>query len=791
MTIAATTPSTVDKATAVERVEILRNFVKNNSYGYSYFTTTGSSCANADSQHGCGKDLTTNLLTASWIKNELGILPSSNSFLPSPRWASPEEAAQLGKIGTIDAPAYSCVGFTMIAHWFIYAQKNTDNVAAEHIKTINLNNSTSAKSALETYARVGDMLVFKNSLSSTSYTHAAIYTGCTSSGIIVLDSNWGGSSGPTCKMQEHTIYYSTYNYVVVSRATNAGDMSVPVTSVSVSPTSATISVGATESLTATVSPSNATNKSVTWSSGDTSIATVSSSGVVTGLVPGSTTITATAKDGSGKKATCSVTVSPNTYTITYDANGGTGAPPSQTKTQNVPLTLSNAIPTRSGYVFKGWQTPSIAGTDGWVTTKPSSGSYETGYKYFTYGYECDHCRDYGYDYDVDYTFFVGDDKNAVINTVKENPEVYGSYTPSKLRYFWRIESTNKGSSYFPGQSGSTYNYFDADFIAENGVVGTARIYKTKYYFESLVYRQSAVAGTIYQPGSTYSQDANMTLVAVWEKAPAATYTVTYDANGGEGAPASQVKTENVALTLSSVVPTRSGYTFLGWATSSTATSAQYLAGGNYTANANVTLYAVWEKNDVSTDTPTVKVGSVTGKAGEDVWVSVSIDKNPGIAAMAFKIDYDKSKMTLTGYEGKGLSDWLIGVGEGEKAVWVNETNLTVSGEVLRLKFTILENTDDCFVPITFPEFLAGDENTKEITFKIISGGVNITNRLPGDANGDGKVNVFDLLMLRQYLAGMSVDIDLDAANVTGDNAINVFDLLRLRQYLAGMDVELV
>ena len=78
-----------------------------------------------------------------------------------------------------------------------------------------------------------------------------------------------------------------------------------------------------------------------------------------------------------------------------------------------------------------------------------------------------------------------------------------------------------------------------------------------------------------------------------------TYTVSYNANGGSGAPGSQTKIQDVALTLSSTKPTRSGYTFLGWATSSSATSANYSAGGSYTSNAGVTLYAVWKSNACS------------------------------------------------------------------------------------------------------------------------------------------------------------------------------------------------
>ena len=74
-----------------------------------------------------------------------------------------------------------------------------------------------------------------------------------------------------------------------------------------------LKVGATTTLTANVLPSNATNKAVTWSSSNTSVATVDQNGKVTAKTAGTATITATAKDGSGKKGTCVVTVtSPST-----------------------------------------------------------------------------------------------------------------------------------------------------------------------------------------------------------------------------------------------------------------------------------------------------------------------------------------------------------------------------------------------------------------------------------------------------------------------------------------------
>lgn len=99
---------------------------------------------------------------------------------------------------------------------------------------------------------------------------------------------------------------------------------IPVTGITVSPASATIETGATTTLAATVSPSNATNKTVTWSSSNAGIATVSSSGVVTGITAGTTVITATTSDG-GYTATSNVTVNaviPCT-TIQYQAENGT------------------------------------------------------------------------------------------------------------------------------------------------------------------------------------------------------------------------------------------------------------------------------------------------------------------------------------------------------------------------------------------------------------------------------------------------------------------------------------
>ena len=83
--------------------------------------------------------------------------------------------------------------------------------------------------------------------------------------------------------------------------------SIPVTSVTVTPATTSVQVGKTRSLTATVAPANADNKTVTWRSSDEKVATVNANGVVTGVAAGEATITATTVDGN-KAASCQVTV---------------------------------------------------------------------------------------------------------------------------------------------------------------------------------------------------------------------------------------------------------------------------------------------------------------------------------------------------------------------------------------------------------------------------------------------------------------------------------------------------
>lgn len=276
--------------------------------------------------------------------------------------------------------------------------------------------------------------------------------------------------------------------------------------------------------------------------------------------------------------------------------------------------------------------------------------------------------------------------------------------------------------------------------------------------------------------------------------PTVTFTITYNANGGTGTPASQTKTSGKALTLSSTKPTRQGYTFLGWATSSGASSAQYNPGSSFTTDANTTLYAVWRKNAVPTGAQIV-VGNVTGKPGNTVGVPISLKNNPGITSMKLSIEYDSNVMTLTRVEDFGKLG-PTAMHNKNLLIWDNDivkTNFTVNGEIVRLYFTInpkaVENTYTVTVKYDNSNFDIFNAATKTVHFDVIEGAVRVTNVMCGDINSDGKVNSLDRAILSRHIAkwkGYEI-IDEAAADVDGDGRITVHDRAVLARHVAKWD----
>lgn len=211
---------------------------------------------------------------------------------------------------------------------------------------------TEGQTASFTVTVTGDSLSYQwqQSTNGSDWTNVS---SSTSSNTYTIDNITTSMSGT----QYRCVVSNSAGSVESSAATlTVNAATVSVTSVTLNKTELALFTGESETLTAKVAPANATNQAVTWSSDNTNVATVES-GIVTAKSAGTAIITATAADGSGKSATCTVTVTDKTYTISADTTAlnfgsvytGYAQPAAQTvtltNTGNQPVILNQPVST--------------------------------------------------------------------------------------------------------------------------------------------------------------------------------------------------------------------------------------------------------------------------------------------------------------------------------------------------------------------------------------------------------------------------------------------------------------
>lgn len=150
------------------------------------------------------------------------------------------------------------------------------------------------------------------------------------------------------------------------------------------------------------------------------------------------------------------------------------------------------------------------------------------------------------------------------------------------------------------------------FYNTNLILSSTKPTRTGYTFKNWTTASNGT-GTAYNPGATYTGNSALTLYANWLK----NYTVSYNANGGSGAPAAQTYVQSsAAITLSSTKPTWKDHVFKNWNTSSNGSGTAYSPGGKYQTNADATLYAQWY-NDGSAALGALVVKRVDDNGNDD------------------------------------------------------------------------------------------------------------------------------------------------------------------------------
>ena len=394
-----------------------------------------------------------------------------------------------------------------------------------------------------------------------------------------------------------------------------------------------------------------------------------------------------------------------THTVSFNANGGMGAPASQTKVYGSVLTLTTSKPTRPGYQFLHWN------------TSPD----ETGHIYQPGG-------QYGYDNDVVLyaiwrqlpIYTVTYDANGGTNEPANQTKIQGTsvtlstaiptksftvtYDPNKgsvspgsknvscIFKEWNTKSDCSGTSYHPGSTYSLDENVTLYAIWENGVIGDLPTpSRADCQFDSWTTELNGTSTV----SSAYVVQFNVTIYAKWK------YGITFNGNGGI-----VTITENEQVTQQSEITvykthgnpfvisynysaylvesadastSASGYTppsskqFKGWSRSPSSSSIDYRPGDSYTADEPVTLYAVYDIN-------TYTVTFTDGYRGA---VLARYNNVPHGGSVTPPPDPVREGFTFSGWIGNYsyvIADTIITAFWGFTPIWIRQSNKWIKYE---------------------------------------------------------------------------------------------------------------
>ena len=205
-----------------------------------------------------------------------------------------------------------------------------------------------------------------------------------------------------------------------------------------------------------------------------------------------------------------------------------------------------------------------------------------------------------------------------------------------------------------------------------------------------------------------------------------------------------------------------------------------------------------------TSTPSTKVTfavpDIKARAGQTVQVAVQAPENSGMVSALMKISYDNTKLRLTGAENGRVfgADAMTAGNDLTKipytVLWADansRVNITATGTIVTFTFEILEGAPAGVVPLTLSVASVLDVGLNAVEYFVENGSIEIKDCLPGDAGGDGEVDLRDVIQISRFLTGgWDVEIDEFAADVDADGEVLLKDAVLIRRYLAGWEVTL-
>ena len=512
-----------------------------------------------------------------------------------------------------------------------------------------------------------------------------------------------------------------------------------------------------------------------------------------------------------------------TISISLNANGGNVSPSSISRTYDsdagIPSTYSGLpIPTRDGYSFDGWYTAASGGSRVTDSTKVVETQSQTIYAHWTKS-------------DVAVTG-VALTQNTLTLEIGDNATLIATVNPSNATdksVTWsssnpsvatvsngKVTAVGTGSATITAAAGGKSASCAVTVSAANVVVTgvtlsqtslalnpggsatlTATVSPSNATDKSVTWSSSnpSVAtvsnGKVTAVGAgsaTITATAGSKSVSCAVTVSRAKCVITYGANGGSGIMQETKVDSGTTIKLpNNGFTAPSGKQFKCWRIG----VSNFPAGTEYTVNSDLLILAIWEDVYVA---PSVSARlSIEGKSvssGSDVTVPVKLEENPGLIGFNLHIDYDRNKLELVDIKpAAAFSDLMSNSNDPIRVLWVSGAGEAVKGNVTVFEMAFRAKsgaTGQAQIRITAVE---AESDVGSVTLGDAVGTISIVeparvNR--GDVNGDGKISLSDAVMLKRYLVGVDVKIDMTNSDVNGDGKVSLADIVMLQKHLIGI-----
>ena len=232
----------------------------------------------------------------------------------------------------------------------------------------------------------------------------------------------------------------------------------------------------------------------------------------------------------------------------------------------------------------------------------------------------------------------------------------------------------------------------------------------------------------------------------------------------------------------------SGFTTSGFSSATAGTKTVTVQYGGLTTSFIVTVNEALAPEDA----PQLIMSSFETLAGKEVVLTLSVKNNSGIAGLAVSLKYDESVLTLKDTENGGL---FSGFTAAKNFAWDESEDVAVDGVLATFTFVVAEDASAGEYNIQVLVRSCTNENLDDVELLTTNGIVSVIDFMYGDSNGDQKIDMKDVVLLRKYITNFDYDTNTSSVNVelgadaNGDNKIDMKDVVILRKYITNYDYD--